>query len=233
MQLVDEQIDVVAPPVSLIGKIFSIAGEGSVVVKLYSGLGIGVEVIVNVDAVHVVARHDVRHHQADVLPALRQGGVEEELVAVGDEPFGVYIINMIGRQLVLGRVPHAVRVYPGVQLHAALVAFVYHELQGIPIRVGRLSLHPRQVAAPRLQARGVERIGLRAYLEEDGVDARLLQGVELVDQRLLHFLRRHTFELAVDGLYPGTAKFAFGMTAGSVGRLRPKSEGQERPQAEE
>ena len=74
----------------------------------------------------------------------------------------------------------------------------------------RLALHTGEVSAPRLVARLVERVGFGAYLEDDGIDARLLQGVELGGEHALHALFVHTLELAVDALYPGSAEFALG-----------------------
>jgi hypothetical protein len=47
-------------------------------------------------------------------------------------------------------------------------------------------------------------------LEDDGIDACALQGVELCGEGLLHGFSRHADELSVDGLYPCSAKLAFG-----------------------
>ena len=65
-----------------------------------------------------------------------------------------------------------------------------------------------EVAAPGFVVGEVECVGLGAHLEDDGVDAGPLQGVELGGQRGLHLCSRHPDELSVDGLYPRAAKLA-------------------------
>ena len=71
MDFADEQVDVATPPVADVVEAAAIAGEAGRVGKLHAFRGIGIEVIVHVDGVDVVARHDVAHHLADVVAALR------------------------------------------------------------------------------------------------------------------------------------------------------------------
>ena len=68
-----------------------------------------------------------------------------------------------------------------------------------------------KVAAPRLQLTGIERIALHANLEEDGVDAVLLQVVELACEHRLHAVATNVLELSVDGLNPSPAEFSLGI----------------------
>ena len=209
--LADEQVDVATPPVADVVEAATIAGKAGRVGELHPFRGIGIEVVVHVDGIDIVARHNVAHHLADVITALRQGRVEEQLVAVGKEPLGVAVVDVLRRQLVGQRRLHPIRVDPGMKLHAALVALVYHELHGVPIGLRCLPLYPRQVTAPGLKLRGIERVGLGAHLEDDGIDARLLQGVELADEGGLHLRGRHALELAVHRLNPGGTEFTFGI----------------------
>ena len=66
-----------------------------------------------------------------------------------------------------------------MQLHAAGVTLVNHPLQRVPVGLRRCALLPGEETAPRLQLAGVERVGLRPYLEEVGVDIAALQSVEV------------------------------------------------------
>ena len=71
-----------------------------------------------------------------------------------------------------------------MKLHTTLVALFNHKFHGIPIRIGCLSLYTGQKAAPRFQLRSIESIGFGTYLKDNGINACLLQGVQLTDQGL-------------------------------------------------
>ena len=162
------------------------------------------------DGIYIIAVHDVAHDVADILARLGIARIEIELVAVLHEQLGVFVIGMSRRKgrrsLGLG----TVGINPGMQLHTSLVTLGHHELEGVPHGRGRLSLHAGQETAPRLVGRRVERITLGPHLENDGIDARLLQMIQLAHQGSLHGLHRHSLKLSVHTLYPCASKLALG-----------------------
>ena len=101
-----------------------------------------------------------------------------------------------------------------MKLHTTLVALFNHKFHGIPIRIGCLSLYTGQKAAPRFQLRSIESIGFGTYLKDNGINACLLQGVQLTDQGLFQLLGGNSAELSVNSLYPGCTKFTFGVSFG-------------------
>ena len=171
--------------------------------------GIGIEIVVDVEAVDVVAAHDVFCHLIYILAVLGLCWVEDKLSVVGEHArralYGHMVRSQLHRALGLG----AVGVDPCVELHAASVALVYHPFEGVPIGRRRLALLAREVAAPRLYVALVEGVTLGSHLKDDGVDPVFLQLVELMCERLLHGLCGHALKLPVHTLYPRSAKLAF------------------------
>ena len=210
VELLDELVHIVASPVVArhavaVLLIRGIVGDGQAVGR------IRIEIIVDVQAVHVVTLHNVHGHTADVVAVLRLAGVEEHQAVVMEEALGMLEIGMLCRQghsaLGLG----TVGVYPCVALHATAVTLLHHPCQRVPIRLGGTSLLCRQVAAPGFHLALVQGIGLGTHLEHDGIDAATLQFVQLHGQRLLHPLASDTRPLVIDTLYPGTAEFSLGV----------------------
>ena len=60
--------------------------------------------------------------------------------------------------------------------------------------------------APWFQRTVIERIALRTHLKDNGIHTVFLQFVQLISQRLLHFLGTHPHPLAIDSLYPRSAE---------------------------
>ena len=111
--------------------------------------------------------------------------VEEELVVVLERPPGLSGGDVALRQHLVGVGRDAVRVEPGVKLHAALVCLVDGELQRVPVRAGGLAATAGEKLAPGLDVGDVEGVGAGAHLEYDGIDAGLLELVELVGDEAL------------------------------------------------
>lgn len=78
--------------------------------------------------------------------------------------------------------------HPGVELHAALVAFIDGKLQGIVAR--RLSRESREASIPRFVIGRIDHGATDAGLDEYGVDLCLLQAVENLTEFLLLLLGR-------------------------------------------
>ena len=180
VELFNELVDVIAAPVGQVAETVIVCPEVGIIGNGYACHGIGIEIVVDVQAVDIVARHNVAHHVADIVAALLQGRIQQRQAIVLERPFRMLHDHMalgIGMShLRLG----TVWVNPCMQLHAALMALANHPCQGVPIGAGAHALLSRQVVAPRFQRTLVERIALRAHLEDNGIAAVLLQFVQLV-----------------------------------------------------
>ena len=91
---------------------------------------------------------------------------------------------------------------PGMEFHAAAVALVDHPLQRVPVRRWCLALHARQELAPGFYLAGIECIALGSDLEDNGIDAILLQFVELPGKHRLNLLGTLPHKLSIDALNP-------------------------------
>ena len=210
----DEGIDIVAPPIVDICNAIAMRGIGLGIGNSQAGYGIRIEVIVDMQSVHVVAAYDVGGDGTDIFAVFRHAGVEEHEVVVFEEAFRVLHVGVRCCQFRSAFGLGAERVDPGVQFHAALMTFVHHPRQRVPIGCGPLSLPPREVAAPRLVGRLVKGVGLAAHLENHGVHSALLQGVELLGEIVLHGVARKPLELAVDKLDPRAPELTLRLRGG-------------------
>ena len=204
----DKSIDIVAPPIVDVGNAVAMRGIGLGIGNSQAGYGIRIEVIVDMQSVHIVAAHDVGGDGTDIFAVFRHAGVEEHEVVVFEEAFRVLHVGVRRCQFRSAFGLGAERVDPSVQFHAALMTFVHHPRQRVPIGCGPLPLPPREVAAPRFVGRLVKGVGLAAHLENHGVHPALLQCVQLIGEIALHGVARKALELAVDKLYPRAPELA-------------------------
>ena len=154
--------------------------------------GGGVEVIVQVDAVHRVGLDDLPGARHDQLPHLGEAGVEIQValaqahkgrVLPGRVPLGQLVQAGLQRTgAVLG---HPVGVDPGVHLHLAGVGLLHQIGQRVKSAVGRLALLAGQVHAVGEDLGGIEGVGTGPHLKEDGVEAGGLRRVQHLVQLLL------------------------------------------------
>ena len=185
MHRLDEDVHAATTEVSKVGTtvrieahLWSIGLEGGDVVELLASHRIGIEVVVHMDGIHVVALHDVNHHRANPRTALGQSGIEVEPFVKDDEILGMLPVKVIARKVEVLRHIHAVRIDPGVELHAALVAKADQVFHRVPFRLWCLALLARQKTAPGLIAAAIERITFWTHLEDDGIEARLVKGLD-------------------------------------------------------
>ena len=209
MEHLDEEVYVVASPVAAVADAVVVFLERGIVGDGLSGYGVGVEVVVDMEAVNIVATDDVLHHLTDVLAVLVEGGVEDEQVVISEEALGPLhigvVVGQLGGTFRLG----AVGIYPGVEFHLSLVTFAYHPFQRVPVGCGGLTLQAGEETAPRFIGGSVHSIGFTAYLKHHGVDATLLHSIELFGEASLRAFGAEALELAVDDLHPRTAELAF------------------------
>ena len=208
--LFHELIDILTTPISYVHAA-SIRVIGSIVWNGNARNRVRVEVVIDVDAIDVVAGDDVVYDLADEFAVFGSSRVEENKSVVVEEAVGVARVfvgrSQSRRSLRLG----PIRIDPGMQFHLSSMALLNHPLQRVPIRVWRHSLLSGQEAAPRLYPAGIERVAFYTHLEEDGVDAVLLQVVELTGEHCLHLVALHVHELSVDSLNPCSAKLSLGI----------------------
>ena len=214
LQLTDQGVDILTPPLVTLTRLIAhrqaIFLETPVVGESQSGHRVGIEVIIHVDRVDIVTAHDITHHPADELPAIRNTRIKEDLLVVFHEPFGVLIIYMCRREPRVARRTGPVRIQPGVKLHAPLVALVDQEGDQVKIALRRPSLLARIKTAPRLDLGRIKRVRLRPYLENDRVNPAIAQEIQLAPEIFLHLGNRHGRVLALkSGLYPGSTELPF------------------------
>ena len=209
IELFDKQVDVIAAPVATVADAVVVGAELGCVGNLNASHGIGIEVVIDVQSIDVIACHDVADDIADIVAAGLQGRVQQRQTVVLERPFGMLHNDMVASIAVCRLRLGTIGVNPCVQLHAALVALVDHPSQRVPIGIGFGALFAGQVVAPWLDVALIEGVALGPHLEDDGVAAVFLQLVQLVRQRLFHRLGTHALKLSVHALNPGAAELAF------------------------
>ena len=117
--------------------------------EFFEGDGIGIEIIVKMDGVHIVTRHDVGDDLHRMGDRFGLAGIEIQLLSVAFEDFRFPEIQVLGAELFLIGGSHAIGIEPGVQFHPAGMALFDHELQRIPERIGRDALLTGEEAGPR------------------------------------------------------------------------------------
>ena len=167
------------------------------------------------NAVYVVAAHDVHHHIVGLVLGSLQRRVEPPHT-VGQFQRQFRLLTDDGR---VGDLPAdcmvgPVGIEPGVQLEAARVGRLDPELERVVERFRRFALFAGEVVRPRFQRAGVEGVCLRPHLEDDGVEVVIGQQVEQGDGFcFLLFYRQPRLARPVDigyGGYPGGAELALG-----------------------
>ena len=211
VQLLDQQIDILTTPIAQLHTV-AILCIALLVGELLVLNGIGIEIVVHMDCIYVVAGYDVAYYLGDEVAALGQTRIEQNLLTVANEPFGVLVVDVVFRQLVSLDRRNAIGVDPSVQLDVALVALVDHKLQGVPHRVGSFTCGAGQIAAPRLQLRRIEGVSRRADLPQNGIDTGQLERIDHINQISLSLLRSHcSVLLLMNGVNPRTAELTLGV----------------------
>ena len=206
LRLVDEQRGIVPAPVRLVAEALcpAILGEGIVIRKRPPADRIRIEIVVEMDAVHVIARYDVAHDLQDVLARSGLPRVEIDLAGVFLEDVGVPAGYMAADQGLSGVERHAVGIEPRVQFHPAGMALLDHEAERIPERLRSLALRTGQITRPGLYVRYIESVGLRTYLEENGIATAHLKGIQRPCQPRTDLILTHLLEPVVaDDMEPG------------------------------
>ena len=223
MNFLNQHVHIIPTPVCPTRKSATVCCKADIIRKLFSRIRIRIKIVVHVNGIHIIAGHNVAYNLADVFSGLRQPRIKIQLAGILHKQFRILAVGMHGRQSTCAFRLGTIRINPRMKFHVPLVAFLNHKLQRVPHRRRSFSLHTGQETAPWFVRRFIQGIRLCPHLKNDGIDTSLLQVVQLAHQHLLHFLRRHTLELSVYTLYPGSAKLPFGITCLSIQVARPQA----------
>ena len=133
-ELTDEEVHVIAAPVAFVGESPGITTEQLVVGNGLTGSRIRIEVIVDMQPIHIITTHDVAHHMTDEVTALGNGGIQDILIIILEHPLRMPDGYMTTVELMGGFCLGPVRIDPGMQFHASFMTLRDHPLQRIPIR---------------------------------------------------------------------------------------------------
>ena len=195
--------------------------EAVIIRERHTRCGIGIEIIVHMDSVHVVTADDITHYPADKLTAFRQSRVEKDLFIIGDKPFGILMIDVGIGETGVSRRARPVRIQPSVKLHVPFMAFLDQEGHRVELTCRGYALLSGEEAAPRLDIGFIESVRLGAHLKDDGVDAACLQVIKLADEVFFHPGGSHILVFALkSGLYPCSPKLSLGLLARTRSRTR-------------
>ena len=208
VKLFYEEVDIETSPVATIADAVGIGTILGVVGNLHASHRIRIEIVVDMEAIDIVARHDIPDHLADVIAALLQGRIEQRQTIVLESPFGMLHNHVITGIAVSNLRLGTIGIDPRMKLHTAFVALRYHPLQRVPIRIRLRALFACQIVAPRFELTLVQGVALGTHLEDNGITTILLEFIQLVSQRALHGLGGHSLELSIDTLYPRSAEFS-------------------------
>ncbi len=132
MEVTNEQVDVVAAPVldggesTWVSLIICLVGHGE------TCDGIRIEIVIHMNAIHIVVLEDVLYHHAGVGAVLWDGRIEDIQSVVLEYTFWVTCGGVIGSQFFGELGLGTIGVNPRMALHLALVALLHHPCQGVP-----------------------------------------------------------------------------------------------------
>ena len=211
IELLDEEVDIISAPVVDVPDAVGVLTEEVFVGDNLALHGIGIEIVVHVDAVDIITAHDVTRHLTDVITVLWESGIEDEEIVVAETAEGLAYCDMVGCELLGGLRLCTIWVDPCVEFHTTAMTLCNHPLQGVPVRRGCHTLLACQETAPWLELTLIEGVTFGAHLEDDDVTTVFLEFVELIREGLLHLLGAKALKLTVDTLNPGTAELTLGL----------------------
>ena len=131
----DDGIYIAAAPL-VFAEAMAIFGKAWLVGKLFACNAVGVKIIVEMNAIEVVSFYKIFDDESNKASGFGIAGVEVAGgfcgIAIIEKPLGVNAGGMVGGYAAAGSIEHGpVGVYPGMKLHAKLMGFGNHKLQGI------------------------------------------------------------------------------------------------------
>ena len=133
VQLLNEQVHIISAPVTNVFHSVAVSSELSAVIYRLTGNRIRIKVIVYVESVYIISANNVLHHAADIVTALRDAWIHDELTVIRKHPLWMAYRHMVARKRFRGLCLCSIRVYPCMQFHSALVALLHHPCKRIPV----------------------------------------------------------------------------------------------------
>ena len=153
-QLTDQRVHVLTTPIAFgrlcISLWHTILTETSFIGEGSATRWIGIEIVIHVDRIHVISRDNIFDNPTNKLAALRQSGIEQDLLVIGHEPFGMTVVDVGSRKTGVACRARPIGVQPSMKLHVPLVALLNQEGHRIKITLRCPSLLPREETAPGL-----------------------------------------------------------------------------------
>ena len=225
VEFLNHHIHVVSPPVVFVGISTRKLAERLLIGEVLSCDAIGVEVVIEMDAIDIITSDHIGYHSAEMLARLVVSRVEIILLAVFHEQLRLAAIDMRGGELRrCESVGDSVGVEPHMYIDASLMCLGADEgerVVGRAIRVAEVgagrpfALFTGEPMTPRLQFRSIEGVRSRADLEDDHVHVERLNGVKQLQEFLtLEVGMANSFSAGpIDigyGSYPCRTHLAFG-----------------------
>ena len=210
MNIANEHIDIVAPPVGNGRKSTRVGTEVGLIGDGLPCCWVGIEIVVHVEPIYIIALQNVLDDHTGVLTIDFQSGIEDEQVAILEQAFGMGGSHMIGSYFLGACRLCPIRIDPRMTFHSTTMAFIDHPCQRIPSVSRSLALLTCEIAAPRFKVGTIERIAFGTNLKENGIDASSMKHVELFGKHASQLLGRLPQILSVDTLDPCTTELALG-----------------------
>ena len=198
---------IISAPLCFVLNSIAIGLISSIILNHLTSCWIGVEIIVDVQAVYIIATHDVGCNFANVALIFHHTRIKNQQSIIAKEAFRIFEIRVRSSQFVRTFCLRTKGINPCVQLHATIVTLINHPSQRIPTWVA--TLLSGEEFAPRFKRTLIKCIGFGAHLKHHRIDATSLQHIELMSEIGLHLLSAHALKLTIDTLNPGTAHLAF------------------------
>ena len=186
VQAFDEIIDVHPAPVFAVHVSLKCFPAGFIGKRRAVGGGVGVEVVVDVDAIHIVTTGDIEDDLQRMGGSGRFGGVQPLVAIVAAHELRMGAADVPGGGGALGGfVAGAIGVKPRVQFHAAPMGLTNGVGERIPERLRRLPHFTGKILAPRLQSGGIQCVAGGAHLKDQAVELQLSGGIDEVSEFFL------------------------------------------------
>ena len=150
MYFFNQQIYIITPPISFIGKILTITNKALIIWEILSLNRIRIKIIIHVDSIYIITPHNITHNPTYMLATFRQRWIKKKLVTVNNKPLRMPIIDVCRCQFIIQLILYPIRINPGMKLHSPPMTFLDHKAHRIPFRFRLFPLLPSEETAPWL-----------------------------------------------------------------------------------
>ena len=175
VKIFDEVVDIGASPIATVSPVAIFCPSGSVG-KFGGAFGVGVKVVIDMDAIDGVAANDIEDDIENIASGGGNSWIEPKLAGVVTNPFGVKAGDVVGSEGVFGVDGGAEGIEPSVELETSGVGGMDGEREGIVAWGG--ALMSGEKSGPGLGLGLIEGVAGGANLEEDRREFEFLGEVE-------------------------------------------------------